>query len=441
MAKLPFTKDFAFEIVEDYLLYTMDIIWCVTNYDHLKRTKELLLGHRDGSLLDSVFTYAETGIWNGSSPDEAFPIFLDLFEMQMPDYLGYGNHDRREELAPLIDMMTTRFYIDPFEGISLWGYDLEDFQTTDFYDPENEYLLISRKSLALLEGKTEETIRAAMYKDGDLRLKPVRRDLYSPVDIKRWQIATGSFQPSLYLREVELEPEFSLTSFDSLRGWLRSYGEEQQTGKTVKIHEVKRILPGSAQAGFEEFMNCSDEATSWFDLEAAEAMAECLQVSPRWLAENVFRLFDSHSRKQQIESLPSNESFKARLEKQKAGDIADEVPATHENIECLLDACQWLQLHPLQRKATAKISGYLSESGTTLLHEFNLRKQYVWVPKNDGEHLPLSKRFYPSSDVGVDGRYGRNSGIKKFDTLAYADLYRIQIESCGDLRMVLEQLK
>ncbi len=438
-SKLPFKLEVAYETFEELIELLFNFTWCIRSTETMDKLCQQFRETRDTksqSILSSVYKFTETGIWSGGDPGEEIPIFIDLFELTLPPYLSACHMDEdRKKIWALYDLLYARLAIDPLIGFTIC------FNNADPH-------LVSRKQIALLEGKAEDTIRAAMYATGDAQLKPVKDDLYDPVEVKRWQLAKNTFQPSLLEWGHELEPKFTLNSIWSMRDWLTAFSDRQNSGETVSYEQIRNAVDQEERQTFELFWqkahneDIDDTAMTWFTTPFIKRLATLLRISPRWLAEQGFNVINKSRNQRLMSELPTNDDFVSMLEQQQTINSPCSTPATEENITMMINAQEWIKPHPLQRgKANSKMNGYLSDSGTTFTHEHNLKKQYIWLLKSQAEAINCKKKYYPKNQLNLHGQYGRHSGLKKYDALAFEDLYRLEIKTSGELKEVLEHLK
>ncbi|WP_461534736.1 hypothetical protein [Spongorhabdus nitratireducens] len=434
MAKLPFDKAFAHEVIKYFSSSMLELMWCGCSRKNVNIMHDLLDDpDKSGSLLEAAYHFAETGEWTGGAPDEELPIFSDLFGFEMPEYLSLD--DRRHEIQAIHDFLTIRWAIDPIKGVYV------NF-TTGHYSSEHSTGLISRNQLAQYEGVKEDTIRAAMYGSDNTCLKPVKDDLYHPEDVKRWQIARGTFQPTRIKNNWALDSNGVFRSTSWFRRWLENFTDEQYSDPVITFEQIRNAVSPEAQDSFDYFWrhgsDSNERVLQWFTSDVAIELGTLLHVSPRLMAKHVFALRDEIRREKEVAGLPTDSDFKSLFEKKTVSNTPDSQPATADIIRMILQQAENIEVHDLQKgKKNAKMDGYQA-NGVTFTHEHSLKKQFIWVPENIGKKLNLEKSFYSKDQLDQKGRYGRHSGLKKYSEIAYESLYKIHIRSCGELRSLLK---
>ena len=142
-----------------------------------------------------------------------------------------------------------------------------------------------------------------------------------------------------------------------------------------------------------------------------------------------------------IEELPRDKDFEMQKKEHEAKEATTDTLVNGDLIRQTLKNCNGITAHALQRgKANAKMDGY-TNGKLTFTHEHNLKTQYLWLPREVGDELELPKKLYEKANLNINGDYGRHSGLKKYPDIAYADLYKIEIKTLGDLQVVMDQLK
>ncbi|WP_422465443.1 hypothetical protein [Endozoicomonas sp. ALC013] len=405
----------------------LDQMWLNTNHENVQKMKQLLYEESDHCLINDLYAYATDAVWLGGDMDEKIPLFIDMCEMEVPLYLQCcytytHSKDKFLKLQSLYELIHARLVIDEAAG------DIEVNVHWKFLPHASEGVL-NRRQVALLENKKEDTIRNAMYAEGRARLKPFKDNLYRVDDVIHWQKAMGTFKATQFRRgdPCREDPSTGL----QFKLWLQAFANPHSS-PLVTFDQLRETITTNRQTAFDLFWKSPDEDTllAWFSSQNALNLALLLDIKPDWLINQLSRCL--------LTELPEDEEFEKLRKKEP---VSAELPATAELITKTIQECDWIESHALQQgKQNAKMNGYTSGK-YTFTHEHNLKTQYFWLPVIAGEHLSLPKKRYLKKDLDQSGKYGRHSGLKKYQELAYEDLYKVEIHTYGDLQDVLKALK
>lgn len=417
--------------LNELLLDQMTLTTDVKNVNEMRR---LLMEDTQDCSLRRIYTYATTGKWIGGDHTE-IPLFLDACEMELPQYFraAYAySYNKFEKLETLYELLHARSVIDSEvcgPGDAFW----EKL-------PPIEEGVLTRRQVALLEGKKEDTIRNAAYAKGDACLKPFSENLYRAEDVKRWQQARGTFKPSVFSHGDPYS--FEINSAHDLKVWLEIFCDPQHV-PTITLDQIREAVGIEYQDAFDTFWECprlTNPNLSWFTAESATKLCLLTGAEPRWLAKKVHQIYQSLI-PEMIEKLPRDKDFEMQKKEHEAKEATTDTLVNGDLIRQTLKNCNGITAHALQRgKANAKMDGY-TNGKLTFTHEHNLKTQYLWLPREVGEELELPKKLYEKANLNINGDYGRHSGLKKYPDIAYADLYKIEIKTLGDLQVVMDQLK
>lgn len=418
------SQEDAFSIVHELNELLLDQMYLTTNLKHVREMKQLLDKESENCLLNAIYTYATTAVWHGGEMSHDIPLFIDICEMELPQYLRAcyaftGSQDKFKKLRTLYELLHARLTLDEAN---------HDLGVNAFWEhlPNASEGILSRRQVALLEGKKEDTIRNAAYALGDACLKPYKDNLYYASDVIRWQKAIGTFK-STTIRYGDL----NIHNVTMLHSWLHDFCSPLSE-TPVSFEEIFSVITAERREAFSHFWQkpSEDALLSWFSTQNAVNLAVLLNVEPQWLVTQVYQCL--------LTELPESDELE---ELRQNREISSDTPTCAELIRQTLVNCNWVKYHPLQRdKRNTKMDGYTS-GPVTFTHEHNLKTQFLWLPKSIGERISLPKKLYLKKELNLTGKYGRHSGLKKYTEIAYEDLYKVEVKTFGDLQTVLETLK
>lgn len=306
------------------------------------------------------------------------------------------------------------------------------------------------EELALLADMSVASVKNAQYTKGDDRLI-VREDGWvASEDAWRWLQGRRNFIPTrLYdSRFSTLEPIKELKSFEELKNMLRGRRRAMQ----VTAQQLTEAFNGALSVGVVEREFCREyygDYSSPDDLDIvafSEAfqpvvcanVARLLNLNPSWfvitatkltaeaLASHLVQDVEKKAREALVDmGLPDEWSTVSPVD-------PDEIP-TAEKIRQTLTTTPGLAYHPKFKKGNAKIEAYVTESGRTIAHEYNLRNQALWI-RMEGLDKDVGKALL---DMPHSLGSGTHSGLAKYPELTDGRLGKFSPRSMAQVTQIV----
>jgi len=433
MKNFPITEQEAVELVNSFInqeLYSM-----IGSYLGSKAAKYafepeyVLYDQKEESwilkITKSMYRFATTGIWEGGAYGEEKPIFEAFLETTIPDYFQDSFAEDKTDLSklsPILELADAREIVSPIDG----------------YNSHNLDIL----QIAYLADMTPESVRVSRYAEGDKRLSCDEQGFIQVDEAKRWLTVKGVNFRSYIKITWDRCPKKDFYNLHELADFLKSVVENQ----SIDIDKIIESLPLDQQQKCQvlpflsRYQGKPSVDLNWLSPEIAKELGSILKLDPSWIIEKLL-ITAARQRSNKISSELKTVTLNVEV---KMEEVELSSVATAEKIGQFIQSNDSISRHPTQTKANAKMNGYfVADSGRTFTHEHSLKTQYLWCRTSDLDmHNLKSVTFteYPSNQVGLDGRYGRHSGLKKYKEMADADLIKITLRTMEDLKVVLESL-
>ncbi len=373
---------------------------------------------------EACLTYAQTAVWD-SDLDPQTSMFVFEYWASFSDNDFFNSITMFESHRPVCEailrFLVARENLDPVAGGFPW------------LTPGS----LDQDELVLLSGLSSESVRQARYQSGEHRLETGDDGRVAAEEARRWLQVKGSYLPPRIYPRKNYVPQQIFRTAAEFRRYIEA-GLKQQAGT---FQSMEPHVHAANQRCFERFASgeglTSASCLNWLEPDVAVALGKRLNVSPKWLLRSALHIRTNLGEKEIQDVI---EPGPALPEVGKTGfSVPDALPITGDSIREILGDCPWVQPHAKHTKPNTKMDGYVSRNGVAFTHQHEVsRKQYLWLPAElepmlQGQNVDS----YPKENIGLDGKYGRHSGLRKYPELCDASLIRVRIKTPQDLSNVL----
>jgi hypothetical protein len=309
------------------------------------------------------------------------------------------------------------------------------------------------EDLARLADMSVASVKNAQYTKGEDRLVVGEDGWIKSEDAWRWLQGRRNFIPTrLYdSRFSTLEPIKELKSFEELKNMLRGRRRAMQ----VTAQQLTEAFNGALSVEVVEREFCREYYGDYSSPDALDIvafsdvfqpvvlanLARLLNLNPSWFVITATKLtVEALTKHLQQEVEQSARQALADMglpdEWSSANPVdPDEIP-TADKIRQTLTSTPGLAYHPKFKKGNAKIEAYMTESGRTIAHEYNLRNQALWIrmeglDKEDGKAL---------LDMPHSLGRGTHSGLAKYPELADGRLGTFHPRSMAQVTQIVNAI-